>query len=260
MPADQLERRIWIDATPPVVYDFFLDPARLIEWEGVAAEVDPQVGGRYRIAISNDNHVTGEFLELVPGRKLVFTWALARANGPSSPISTVRVTLTPQGLGTAVRIIHGESEPIPATKGATVTDGLMLYDRHVGDDGLRCEWCGRPGQSLPFHVRSAEGDVEFAEPILCAVCQGLIGYLHPHRSQQPQPPAVTLDEELAARETMSAEQRRTTAMQRHQETHAWAAGVVSRLLTERFLSEGRPRPEWASGRGWTWPPTPRKVS
>ena len=105
-----------------------------------------------------------------------------------------------------------------------MVDAFRLYERHGGvGKGLRCEWCGRPGQALPFHVQSPERDVEFAEPVLCNVCQGLIGYHHPHR--------------------------------REKETHEWAAGVVSRLLTDRFVSEGRPRPAWAEG--WTWPPLPR---
>ena len=132
-----------------------------------------------------------------------------------------------------------------------MVDSLTLYDRNVeGEDGLRCEWCGRPGQVLPFHVRSPQGAIEFAEPVLCAVCQGLIGYLHPHRSEQPQPPAVTPGEALAP----SAEDRRADPLRRHAEAHEWAAGIVSRLLTERFVGEGRPRPAWAEGPSWTWPP------
>jgi len=118
-----------------------------------------------------------------------------------------------------------------------VLDELKLYDRNLDGDesGLRCEWCGRPGQALPSHVRSPEGEVEFAEPVLCPVCQGLVGYLHPHPSQQRQPPAPA-------------------GADRHRNAHAWAAGVVSRLLTERFVGEGRPRPDWAEGPGWAWPP------
>lgn len=103
-----------------------------------------------------------------------------------------------------------------------MTDALQLYERQGGDQ-LHCDWCGRPGEALPFHVQSPTKDVEFAEPVLCRVCQGLIGYHHPHRTDK--------------------------------ETHEWAAGIVSRLLTERFVSEGRPRPAWATG--WVWPPSPR---
>jgi len=257
--AEQVERRIWIDAAPAVVYEYFLDPARLVRWEGEAAEVDARVGGDYRVAISAHEWVSGRFLELVPARMLLFTWARTTADGLSTPTTTVEVTLTPQGLGTAVRILHFSAESAEPRKGGHVLEGLTLYDRHSeAEDGpLRCEWCGRPGQALPFHVQSPHGEVEFAEPVLCAICQGLIGYLHPHRSEQQQPPEVSLEEGLATKRPMSVDAQAAAAHARHSEVHEWAAGVVSRLLTERFIMEGRPRPSWAHGPGWVWPPVRR---
>lgn len=257
MAIEHLERRIWVDAAPALVYEFFLDPARVAEWEGLEAEVDARVDGSYRIAISDTINVIGRFVELVPEKKLVFTWAVESANGESTPTTTVKVTLTPQGPGTAVRILHAAADQFAVPEEEDVMEGLTLYDRNVGsEDGQRrCEWCGRPGQALPFHVRSPEGEIEFAEPVLCAVCQGLIGYLHPHRSQQTQPPEVSPEDAHSQRTAMSAEDVATSARRRHQEVHAWASGVVSQLLTERFVREGRPRPNWADGPGWTWPPT-----
>ena len=259
MAAEQVERRIWIEAPPSTVYRCFLDPARLGRWEGGMAEVDARVGGDYRVTIGADDWVGGRFLELLPDRRLVFTWARATPDGVCTPRSKVVVTLTVQGVGTAVRIQHLPSESARLGTGDQVLEGLTLYDRHSGaEDGqLRCEWCGRPGQALPFHVQSPDGEVEFAEPVLCAVCQGLLGYLHPHRSEQRQPPEVPLEEALARRLAMSAEGQASAAQARVAEVHEWAAGAVSRLLTERFRMEGRPRPDWAYGPGWDWPPARR---
>ncbi len=234
MAAEQVERRLWIEAPPSAVYDCFLDPARLGRWEGGTAEVDARVGGDYRVTIGAGDWVGGRFLELHPDRKLVFTWARTTPGGACTPTSKVVVSLTPQGVGTAVRIQHLPAESAHSETGDPVLDDVTLYDRHSAtpDGQLRCEWCGRPGQALPFHVQSPEGEVEFAEPVLCVICQGLIGYLHPHRSERSQPPEVV-------------------------EVHEWATGVVSRLLTERFRGEGRPRPDWAYGPGWNWPPAAR---
>lgn len=108
-----------------------------------------------------------------------------------------------------------------------MTQSPALYDRRLGEGSteLRCEWCGRPGDALPFHVQTRDGEVEFAEPVLCAVCQGLLGYFHPHRKDV-----------------------------RHEEERERARAEVVRLLTERFVREGRPRPMWAQGPTWTWPP------
>lgn len=175
--------------------------------------------------------------------------------------TTVEVTLAPQGLGTAVRIVPSAEESKPTAMGGQVNamERLTLYDRRVdaNKNRFRCEWCGRSGQPLPFHVQSPDGDVKFAEPVLCEVCQGLLGYLHPHRTQQPQPPTVSRaeTESLTASDAESSEERLASAGARRSEVQGWASGVVSHLLTERFVQEGRPRPEWALGPGWEWPPS-----
>ena len=259
MTVEQVERRIWIDAPPSTVYQCFLDPARLGRWEGGMAEVDARVGGDYRVTFGVDDWVGGRFLELTTDRRLVFTWARATPDGACTSTCKVVVTLASQGVGTAVRIQHLASASAQLGTGDHVLEGLTLYDRHSGaeDEHLRCEWCGRPGQALPFHVQSPDGEVEFAEPALCAICQGLIGYLHPHRSEQRQPPEVPLEEALARKRAMSVEAQASAAQARLAEVHEWAAGAVSRLLTERFRTEGRLRPDWAYGPGWDWPPVHR---
>lgn len=254
---------MWIDAPPEVVYGFFVDPAALVRWQGERASVEARVGGQYRIGLGTGETVVGRFLELVPSRRLVFTWAVAIEGRETGPPTTVVVTLATQGLGTAVRIVHSPEPAANEREGGFMgQEGFVLYDRRASDGGLRCEWCGRAGERLPFHVQSPDGEVEFAEPVLCAVCQGLLGYLHPHRSQQRQPPFHSADqaeEERAAHQGLTPQDRVEAATARYHEVHEWASGVVSRLLTERFVSEGRPRPEWASGPGWVWPP-PRRAA
>ncbi len=264
MAAERVERRIWIDAPPEVVYGLFVDPAALVRWQGERASVEVGVGGQYRIGLGTGEAVVGRFLELVPSRRLVFTWALTLDDGELGPATTVVVTLAPQGFGTAVRVVHAPESAAREREGGDMaeTEEFVLYDRRAPDGGFQCEWCGRPGQPLPFHVQSPNGEVEFGEPVLCAVCQGLLGYLHPHRGQQPQPPFLSpeqAEEEPAVQQRLTPEERRAAAHARHQEVHEWASGVVSRLLTERFVSEGRPRPAWASGPGWIWPP-PRRAA
>tara|TARA_R110002111_G_scaffold171864_2_gene237452 strand:+ start:861 stop:1346 length:486 start_codon:yes stop_codon:yes gene_type:complete len=74
-----------IRAPRKIVYNAWLDPAVRNQWwcaspemkPGVC-EIDPTVGGRYRVGmVGPDNSeyvVTGEFTELDPPNKLVFTW------------------------------------------------------------------------------------------------------------------------------------------------------------------------------------------
>jgi uncharacterized protein YndB with AHSA1/START domain len=72
-----------LKASAQEVYNAWTDPALFQRWMTpgpdavTTAEFDPRVGGRYRIEtrMAHQTHVTtGEYRELVPGRRLVQTW------------------------------------------------------------------------------------------------------------------------------------------------------------------------------------------
>jgi len=99
--------------TPEKVWRAWTDPQALSQWFGHAkpettlAEVDLRVGGRYRIAFAGStgemNEVSGVYQEVVPNRRLVFTWAFK-----STPerVSRVSIDLTQQAGGTELRFVH----------------------------------------------------------------------------------------------------------------------------------------------------------
>jgi uncharacterized protein YndB with AHSA1/START domain len=79
-----LQIKRFINAPPARVYAAWTDPAQLKQWwgpEGVRTRnfaADTQAGGKYRWDLINQGgeemSVFGEYLELVPGKKIVFTW------------------------------------------------------------------------------------------------------------------------------------------------------------------------------------------
>jgi uncharacterized protein YndB with AHSA1/START domain len=75
------------------------------------AEVEPWVGGRLRVTmIGPDVRIehTGEYRELVPGRRLVFTWSSPyTGSGPS----VVTVELRQVDAGTALTLVHEHLPP-----------------------------------------------------------------------------------------------------------------------------------------------------
>lgn len=80
-PVLRVVRRL--PASPEEVFDAWIDVDSLREWmcpgtsHVSAAEVDPRVGGRFRIVMSNDAGDTehsGEYRELCRPERLVFTW------------------------------------------------------------------------------------------------------------------------------------------------------------------------------------------
>lgn len=96
------------------VWRAWTEPQALSAWFGAGppgtvttAEIDPRVGGRYRIVSlkpdGDTNDVSGEYLEVVPKRRLVFTWAWR-----STPerVSRVSIDFVERDGGTALHFVH----------------------------------------------------------------------------------------------------------------------------------------------------------
>ena len=73
--------------------------------EGVGVTLDPRPGGVYRVDMNGRDVARGEYLEVVPNRRVVFTWGWEGSSLPPGS-STVEVTLIPDGDGTIVRLSH----------------------------------------------------------------------------------------------------------------------------------------------------------
>lgn len=110
-PSLTLQRRI--NAAPAKVFRAWTESAQLMKWmhpgdaEVIRAELDARVDGRYLIRYlktdGRELEVNGQYLEVVPDAKLVFTWAWR-----SSPEqeSLVTVLLRPDGNATLLTLTH----------------------------------------------------------------------------------------------------------------------------------------------------------
>ena len=98
-------------APPEKVWRAWTEPEALKHWIGpdaanevLVAEVDLRVGGRYRLVFTTpdgeQHDARGVYREIVPGRKLVFTW---KWHGEPEIESLVTVSLEPAGAGTQMR-------------------------------------------------------------------------------------------------------------------------------------------------------------
>jgi uncharacterized protein YndB with AHSA1/START domain len=102
-----LVREILIDAEPETIFPFLIDAERHVEWSGTKADLDPRPGGVYRVLIGGDHQSVGEFVEVVPNEKVVFTFGWDVEGNPITPGSTrIEITLHPEGTKTRVRLAH----------------------------------------------------------------------------------------------------------------------------------------------------------
>jgi uncharacterized protein YndB with AHSA1/START domain len=107
---EPIVKEIRIDASPETVFGFFTEPEKLTRWLAKEATVDPRPGGinhQTHFFEGRDYSMRGEFVELAPPHRVVFTWGFEDDDvGVKPGTSTVEVTLEPDSDGTLLRLVH----------------------------------------------------------------------------------------------------------------------------------------------------------
>ena len=104
-------REITIAAAPEIVWTYLVDEGKAARWMGQAAELDARPGGLYRVEVLPGHTARGQFVELDPPRRLVYTWGWEEAgDGTPNPVppgsTTIEIELEPAGAATLVRFSH----------------------------------------------------------------------------------------------------------------------------------------------------------
>ena len=100
------ERTLSIDASPETVWEFFVDPDKLMRWKGINVELDATQGGAYYCEVIPGHTARGEFVELDRPHRLVYTWGWDGNDRVPPGSSTIEVELTSDGSGTSLRFVH----------------------------------------------------------------------------------------------------------------------------------------------------------
>jgi uncharacterized protein YndB with AHSA1/START domain len=107
-----------IAARPSVVFEAMTTPDGVAAWFGpddvpvVDAQMEPRVGGTYRVHFrtldGHDHEACGEFLEVVPPRRIVMSWSWAVGGVPEERgrTSRIEIELTPIAEGTELTFTH----------------------------------------------------------------------------------------------------------------------------------------------------------
>ena len=100
------ERTLAIDASPETVWEFLVDPEKLMRWKGINADLDPQPGGIFRCEVIPGHIARGEYVEIDKPNKLVFTWGWDGSEDVPPGSSTIEIELASDGDGTSLRFVH----------------------------------------------------------------------------------------------------------------------------------------------------------
>lgn len=94
---------------PERVYKAFIDPAAMCKWlppngfTGTVHEMDARVGGSYKMSFTNfstgsSHSFGGEFVEMVPNEKLVYTDSFDDPNLPGEMRTTIEIKQVSVGV------------------------------------------------------------------------------------------------------------------------------------------------------------------
>lgn len=120
-----IEKVITIAARPETVFRLLTDPREYVRWKGKLAELEPRPGGAFRVDFMNDKDiVVGKFVEVVPARRVVFTWGWQGNEIVPPGSSTVEIDLEPDGQGTRLRLVH---RGLPEGALASHTEGWDFF-------------------------------------------------------------------------------------------------------------------------------------
>jgi uncharacterized protein YndB with AHSA1/START domain len=107
--------QVTITAPVEVVWAHLTTAEGLVRWVGPEAAADPTPGGMLRWVHPDGATVVGRFVELVPHRRVVFTygWEDGRLGVPPES-TTVEIDLVEEDGATTVRLVHHGLPPATA--------------------------------------------------------------------------------------------------------------------------------------------------
>ena len=100
------ERTLAIDASPETVWEFLVDPEKLMRWKGINADLDARPGGTFRCEVIPGHIARGEYVEIDKPNRLVFTWGWDGSEDVPPGSSTIVIELVSDGDGTSLRFVH----------------------------------------------------------------------------------------------------------------------------------------------------------
>ena len=98
-----VEVSMHVAAQPETVFPYFTDPGRYIQWMGSDATLEPVPGGSYRVRMRDGVEAAGQFVEVDPPHRLVFTWGWT--HDPAVPPGTTRVVITLHAEQDGTRVV-----------------------------------------------------------------------------------------------------------------------------------------------------------
>ncbi|MGI9417122.1 MAG: SRPBCC family protein [Geminicoccaceae bacterium] len=134
-----IHRDMFIAAEPAIVFAYFTDSDRMTRWMGIRCDLDPRPGGVYLVDVNNVNVARGEFEEVTPNSRLIFSFGWEDGTFGLTPgKSRIQIDLEPKDGGTQLSFVHSGLPEVavePHTEGWTHYHGRLAIVATGGDPG-----------------------------------------------------------------------------------------------------------------------------
>jgi uncharacterized protein (TIGR03086 family) len=186
-----IEKTVLVPLGTDETFALLTEPERLRRWQLVSARMDLRAGGDYRWTVVPGANASGTFLEVEPGKRVVFTWGWEDNDlGPGPGESTITVTVEPAEGGTTVRLVH---------------DGLTPEQEDAHGHGWdhfmgRLAMAGKEGDAGPdpmLQRKAEEWDPLGAAEATLATCQHVLAGMSPGEGKAQTPCSEYDVEQLA---------------------------------------------------------------
>ena len=124
-----VEVEIKIQAPADAVFDFLIEPEKLLRWMGEDGTIDPRPGGEFEIRVGGDDVAVGQYVEIDRPKHLAFTWGWLGSELVPPGSSTVEINLREEGEHTVVSLVHSG---LPDDQPAQHLKGWLHYGGQLG--------------------------------------------------------------------------------------------------------------------------------
>jgi uncharacterized protein YndB with AHSA1/START domain len=137
--AGVIHRELFVEADPATVFAFLTDADKLMRWMGTRCQLDAEPGGVYLVNVTGRDVARGEFEEVTPNSRIVYSFGWEHGAMGVPPGSTkVEIDLAPKERGTLLTFVHSglpEAAIGPHTDGWTHYLGRLAIAVAGGDPG-----------------------------------------------------------------------------------------------------------------------------
>jgi len=172
MPA---EKTVLLPVSTDEAFALITEPDRLRRWKTVSARVDLRAGGAYRWTVVPGHVAAGTFIEVDPGKRIVFGWGWEGAPDLRPDASTVTITLEPAEGGTLVHLVHDgltDEQEVSHLEGWNHFLGRLQRVASTGDAGPD-EWAAVPADL--DQLTSADATLAVCQNVLRGIGESDLG-------------------------------------------------------------------------------------